>query len=40
MALLENKKQLYYCISVIRNRISISLNIISKHIIVYKFDNK
>ena len=28
---IENKKQLHYCISAIKNRILISLNIISKH---------
>ena len=30
MTLLENKKQLHYCINAIRNRILILLNIISK----------
>ena len=30
-AFLENKKQLHHCTSAIRNRTSISLNIINKH---------
>ena len=29
--LLKNKKQLYYCINVIKNRILILLNIINKY---------
>ena len=37
MALPENKKQLYHCISVIRNRTSIPLNTTSEQLAYYYY---